>query len=127
MTTTLMYWLVILDNFSCLFGTLIALAIGWIIMNTVRCINASIENEPPPLHAWSHIFRGLGFIGVVAAIATFVPSTKQMAAIIVVPKIVNNEAVQAAGNELYTLALDWMKELRPKKEKEKKEKKCTHL
>lgn len=122
MTTAQMYWLVILDNFGCLFGTLIALAIGWVAMNAIRCINAAVEDKPPPPHAWSHIFRGLGFIGVVVAIATFVPSTKQMAAIIVVPKIVNNEAVQSVGNELYTLALDWMKELRPKKEK-----KCTHL
>lgn len=114
-----MYWLVILDNFGCLFGTLITLAIGWVVMNGFRCISAVIESDPPPPHAWSHIFRGLVFIGVVGVIATFVPSTKQMAAVIVVPKIVNNEAVQSVGNELYTLATEWMQELRPKKQKSK--------
>lgn len=117
MTTAQMYWLVILDNFGCLFGTLITVAIGWIVMNGIRCINAAIERESPPPRAWSHIFCGLAFICGVAFIATFTPTTKQMAAIIVVPKIVNCEAVQTVGNELYTLALDWMKELRPEKKK----------
>lgn len=122
MTTTQMYWLVILDNLGCLFMTLIVLAIGWIVIHVVRCINTVSECDPPPPNARSHISRGLVFIGVVGAIATFVPSTKQMAAIIVAPRILSCEAVQTVGNELYTLALDWMKELRPKKEK-----KCTHL
>lgn len=32
-----------------------------------------------------------------------------------VPKIANNEKVQAAGNKLYDLAVEWMDELRPRK------------
>lgn len=49
------------------------------------------------------------------ALGIFVPTTKQMAAIIVVPKIVNSERVQGAGEKLYDLAAEWMDELHPKK------------
>lgn len=42
------------------------------------------------------------------------PTTAEMAAIVVVPKIVNSEKVQMAGNKLYDLAVEWMDELRPK-------------
>ena len=50
-----------------------------------------------------------------ALVAAFVPTTRQMAAIVMVPKIANNEKVQAAGNKLYDLAVEWMDELRPRK------------
>jgi len=52
------------------------------------------------------------------AMVIFVPTTKQMAAIIVVPKIVNNEKVQNVGNKIYDLAVEWMDELHPKKKDE---------
>lgn len=39
-----------------------------------------------------------------------------MAAIMIVPKIVNNEKVQTIGNKIYDLAAEWMDELAPKKE-----------
>lgn len=117
MTTTQMYWLVILDNFGYLFVTLIGATLAWVALNAIRWVNAATEDKPCPPHVQDHIFRGIVFVCGVAFIAAFVPTTKQMAAILVVPKIVNCEAVQTVGNELYTLALDWMKELRPKKEK----------
>ncbi len=52
---------------------------------------------------------------------TFIPSTKQMAAIMIVPKIVNNEKVQTIGNKVYDLAVEWMEELKPNKESEVKD------
>lgn len=48
---------------------------------------------------------------------SFTPTTAEMAAIIVVPKIVNNEKVQNVGNKIYDLAVEWMDELKPKKER----------
>lgn len=50
---------------------------------------------------------------------TFTPTTKQMAAILVVPRIANSEKVQIVGNKLYDLAVEWMDELRPNKNKNK--------
>jgi hypothetical protein len=32
----------------------------------------------------------------------------------VVPKIVNSEKLQTAGNKLYELAVEWMEQLKPK-------------
>ena len=47
----------------------------------------------------------------------FLPTTKEMAAILVVPKVANSEKVQEIGGRLYDLAVEWMEELRPTKGK----------
>lgn len=47
------------------------------------------------------------------AILTFVPTTKEMAAIYVIPKIANNEQLQNISNEIMELATGWLKELHP--------------
>ena len=55
-------------------------------------------------------------ICVVASIfEALIPTTKEMAAITVVPRIANNERLQEAGNRLFDLATAWMEELAPKK------------
>lgn len=46
---------------------------------------------------------------------TFIPTTKEMAAILVIPQIANSEKVQEAGGKLYDLAVEWMDALRPHK------------
>ena len=51
----------------------------------------------------------------VGLINAFIPNTKQAAAMIVLPAIVNSEAVQQIPNELTTLAREWLQELRPAK------------
>ena len=43
------------------------------------------------------------------ALATVIPSTKQLAAIIVIPKIVNNEKVQSVSLNLLDLTNEWLK------------------
>lgn len=45
---------------------------------------------------------------------TFIPTTKEMAAILVIPQIANSEKVQEAGGKLYDLAVEWMDALKPK-------------
>ena len=50
----------------------------------------------------------------------FIPSSREMAAIIVVPKIANSEKVQQAGNKIYDLAVEWMDALKPRQSKEAK-------
>lgn len=41
-------------------------------------------------------------------IVTCLPSTKEMAAIIIIPKIVNSEKVERVGNYLYDTAINWV-------------------
>lgn len=53
---------------------------------------------------------------ICSVLETFVPTTREMAAIIMVPAIASNEKVQTVGNKIYDLAVEWLDELRPKKE-----------
>lgn len=48
-------------------------------------------------------------------IATFLPSSKTMAAMYIVPAIANNEKVKDVGDRLYGLAVEWLDDLKPKK------------
>ena len=41
-------------------------------------------------------------------ILTCLPSTKEMAAIIIIPKIVNSEKIERVGNYLYDTAINWV-------------------
>jgi len=52
---------------------------------------------------------------LIPAARIFVPSTKEMCAIKVIPVIVNNENVQELPNEIVGLAREWIEELKPKK------------
>ena len=108
-TTTQMYWLVILDN---IVSGAIALAIMTGISSIITGIAAGFDELPKwiPKTTVSVMLASI-------LLLMFTPSTKQMAAIIVVPKIVNNEKVQVAGDRLYDLAVEWMDELRPKRSK----------
>lgn len=63
------------------------------------------------------IFLLFSLLSFVAAI--FVPSSKTAAAMYVIPAIVNNEKIQAVGNGIYDLAVEWMKELKPKSSTQK--------
>ncbi len=48
------------------------------------------------------------------------PTTREAIAIVVIPKIANNEQVQGLGQDMIDTARDWLKELAPKKQKEEK-------
>lgn len=111
MTSMQMYWIVILDSvvaasavLTVVFGLLTAVVTSYVVDTR--------DYRAVPL---------FGIVGVMALLMalfwTFTPSTKQMAAIIVVPKIVNSEKVQNVGNKLYDLAVEWMDELHPSKVK----------
>lgn len=61
----------------------------------------------------------LPIIGVAGCM--FIPTSKTMAAMYIIPSIANNEKIQDAGDRLYTLAVEWMEELRPKAEGKNKD------
>lgn len=48
-----------------------------------------------------------------ATISALIPTTKEMAAIVVIPAVANSESVQGLGEGIVNLAKDWMKELSP--------------
>ena len=51
--------------------------------------------------------------GIVAS--CFVPTTKEAAAMLVLPKVANSESVQHLGDGIVDLANQWLEELSPKK------------
>lgn len=108
-TTTQMYWLVILDNI--IRGAVVVLVVT-AVASIFTCIGAWCDEIPKWIAKTT-----VGALVASILLLTFTPSTKQMAAIIIVPRIVNNEKVQVVGNGLYDLAVEWMDELRPKKPK----------
>lgn len=108
-TTMQMYWLVMLDSIHV--ASMACLAVSLVVSFTSAGVALDMKGRwrLPKLTAAIAILFLL--------MATFIPSTKQMAAIMVVPKLANSEKVQTVGNQLYDLAVEWMEELRPKKER----------
>ena len=126
-TPTQMYWLVKLDDMRCAFADLMWLPIAWIVITAIVSFTAFLamadEDDSRRAKALRYIKKAMLlcipmlFLAVIIQLtAAFVPSTKQMAAIIVVPKIANSEKVQTVGNKLYDLAVEWMNELKPGQE-----------
>ena len=105
-----MYWLLMLDNIVGLFVVLLCLSvIGFIML-----LHVNDEPITAPLKNWLLIFLSAGIFSGIAL--TFIPTTKQMAAIIVVPKIINNERVQQLPDQILNLGIEWLEDLKPKKE-----------
>lgn len=110
-TTMQMYWIVTLN--SILTGSAIMCAILGFLIVAIGCYLAE-EREASVFTKILASFVVFLFLTTFAA-CVFIPTTRQMAAIMIVPKIVNSEKVQAVGNRLYDLAVEWMEELKPEK------------
>lgn len=129
-TTGQMYWLTMLDSIkSFLFllsalsavATILFTAVAFALATKIREFSSTPKEDIDASHALG--YRMLKFVTpslmaltlVLFLVTTLTPTTKQMAAILVVPRIANSEKVQMAGNKLYDLACAWMDELRPAK------------
>jgi hypothetical protein len=113
-TAMQMYWLVMLDSLmGCLFAILIMCGLFFVIAFPILI---SMDKDELCLSITKKVL-------VVAAasllVLSSVPSTKQMAAIMIVPKIANSEKVQTVGNKIYDLAVEWMETLEPNKKESK--------
>lgn len=101
-----MYMLTRLDALSTFFH-IISIASVLVILATT--LMAFSEDEFPLFDKrwvkYSFIALTIGVLGSI-----FTPSTKEMAAIIIVPKIANSTAVQKDVPELYDLGVEWLKE-----------------
>lgn len=117
MTGWQLYWILRLDTinataggiaggFGCLF------CIGLIIYIIMKIGNQYDEDEDltkvaKALGKYLIIFLCCFVFTLMAAL--FIPTTKQAAAIIVVPKIINNESVKKLPDNLVELANEWVK------------------
>lgn len=140
-TTAQMYWLTRLDHikafldgfapvfalFVCI-ATIMAIAtfcLGTFTGNGIfDTFSGRTDEELKSVHARLRrvsarcaVAAVLLFFADVAAgmLDAFLPSTREAAAIVMVPAVANSEKVQTVGNKLYDLAVEWLDELKPAK------------
>lgn len=114
-TSWQMYWLTRLDSLigaSLPFMILgVLFSVAWVV---VKAIN--IQEQDGAVDKFLSFSKWFVFpillIGLIGQ--TLIPSTKDMAAILVAPKILNNSEVQKLPDNILKLANEWMEELRPK-------------
>lgn len=114
-TTQQMYWLTRLDS---LCKTHVALLVVCIVAAVVLYIIGAAILDYDDGYSVKHLRAATMLVCsavVLLIVGTFIPTSREMAAIIVIPKIVNNEKVQEAGNKLYDLAVEWLDALKPAK------------
>ncbi len=122
-TSWTIYWLTRLD-WIC--GSLEgAIIISLVIAGLLgfAFIPASVEESEyymKGIPVW--IRKMLAIAAIAASVRCFIPSTKEMAAIIVIPAIANSQTATELGSATVTLAKEWLEELRPKKAEPTKEK-----
>jgi len=110
MTSGMIYWLTRLDGIVTFAAVVMALfTLAAIILGII----GGIENSENTKKA----AKKCGIIAVITAIiGTFVPTSKEMAAIYLIPKIVNNEQVKdvpSKGMEILNLKLDgWIDDMK---------------
>lgn len=106
-----MYWLLMLDNICSALGAIVALSVGCSIVSFVAFITAT---ESTHYFVIRRRCKRIMFVCIPIFIlsficAIFVPNTKQMAAIKVIPALVNSSAVQKEVPELYQLGISCLK------------------
>lgn len=126
-----MYWLVKLDNIQTMFEIL-SIAGGVVLIVTafvaVICI-AQVASTSPEYckvekgileYIQRHVKKIVALPVFFLCMAVFIPTTKQMAAIIIVPKLASslaeNEGLKELPNNLVELANDWIETLKPQQE-----------
>lgn len=116
-TTTQMYWITRLDAIEAMgiAMTLLGLFVTVVTTAFYLCFfNEIAENVRRMLRNILRVSVPVLAIGI--AIGIFVPNTKEMAAILVVPRIANSESVSDIADGAKTLAVEWLEELRPGKD-----------
>ena len=119
-TPTQLYLITRLDSIHTAFGVAIVSAMVFAGIAAFVCLPGCVAGFDEEKDTIGRMMRRSRRVFAICVVAMFceslIPSTKEMAAIIVVPRIANNERLQEAGNRLFDLATAWMEELAPKKE-----------
>ena len=124
-TPSFIYWITRLDGINIFFHVInvfstISLIIFIIILIFLKLGNDRGSNAYH-ISIISKCFKLATLICLISSmLLLFIPSTKEMCAMYVIPKIANSEEVKNVGKEFYDLALDWMKELHPNKVRKEK-------
>lgn len=115
-TPALIYWITRLDPLNRLGGfiAVLGIIIGLFLFGPI-CDDIGEEAIAKLKRAQKWLLT-IGIVGIL--ICTFVPTKKEVAAIIVIPRIANSETISEIGDGVKTLAVEWLEELRPAAKKE---------
>lgn len=113
----MMYWITRLDNIqglACI--VLFACFLGFIFTAIQWGVYEPIDEEREPYKKW---FKRESIVAIIASLViTFLPSSKEIAMIYVVPHIAESQVVKQDIPELYDLGVDALKDwLKQKKTK----------
>jgi len=115
-TSSSIYWITRLDSFlaTCVGFMLITIVGAFILGGVFFSMKMDgLEKTDTKYIIIKRMFFSFLFSAIFFWVgATFIPGTKEMAAIKVVPKIANSERLQNISNELCDLAVDWLKDLK---------------
>lgn len=118
----MIYWITRLEGINVLFGFMLVFSLLTAGVTGVMCVMALSEgdSDEPEFKVCLKICKRAVFVFIVAIIGFIMtPTTKEAAAIVVVPKIANSETVHELGTNFVQLANEWLVELRPNKDKDK--------
>lgn len=117
-TASDIYWISRLDDVRSLLFVLAGVAsLAALIMLVHTDCNISFDEEKDRRQraAGFKMVKQVAAIGVLCGAAgVFTPSTRDAVAMVVVPKIANNQDVQGLGSDVVKVARQWLDELRPK-------------
>lgn len=122
MTMMQMYWFLMLDNIKKITMVPATIFVIFTIVFII-CMLANCDDWDDLTDHWKKVFiRGsiISFIFafIFISLTGMIPSTKQMAIIYVVPKIINNKQVQEIPKKMLELSTEWLDELSPENVKD---------
>lgn len=113
-TPGFIYLVTVLEN--------VKIAQGLIAILAVFCLSICGLLSIESCYAWTrakhygYVKYSLIALLAVGLLQVFLPSGRTLAAMYILPPIVNSEAVQKLPSELTDLAIEWLRELKPNKE-----------
>ena len=112
-TESTIYWITRLDGLRIAVGVFLA---ALFLFGAIWLIVSFADNELDTIkkHRWKLLVPIIFLTGLLV----FIPTTKEMCAIKVIPLVVNDETVREIPKDIADLAHEWLDELRPKKESE---------
>lgn len=120
-TTMQLYWIIKLDsilNAALLFILISGICVTIGLIGVIWCKIDEIFKDY--IYIWRKILKYSLLIFIVSlCFKIFLPTTKEIAAIIVLPKIINNEKLQEIPNKVMDLGFEWLEELKPTKQENK--------
>ena len=115
-TESTIYWLTRWDSIKD--ACIIIGSITTILATILSIVGCGIATEDKDRKGFYLLFSWIVPLIFLPGIV-FIPTTKEMAAIKVIPVIANNEKAQEISGKLLDLTDEWIEEFRPNKNKEK--------